>query len=96
MISILFHLMLEDSIIRKKRLSIFRCLKKENCDIAFLQETYSSVANEIEWQDDWNGQCIFAHGGKHSRGVLIAFRKGLDYKVVSNKQDYKGRFLICE
>ena len=55
-----------------------------------------SVENEIEWQDDWNGQCIFAHGGKHSRGVLIAFRKGLDYKVVSNKQDYKGRFLICE
>ena len=81
---------------KKKRLSVFRYLKKENCDIAFLQETYGSADNETEWQDDWGGQCIFAHGGKHSRGVLIAFRKGLDYKVVNNKQDYRGRFLICE
>ena len=80
----------------KKRISIFRWLKKEHCDIAFLQETYSGADNELEWQDDWGGTCLFAHGGKHSRGVLIALRKGLDYKVVSKKQDYKGRFLIYE
>ena len=59
-----------------------RWLKKEHCDIAFFQENYSGADNELEWQDDWGCICLFAHGGKHSRGVLIAFRKGMHYKLM--------------
>ena len=44
---------------KKKRLSIFRWLKQEKCDIAFLQETFSNPNNELDWQQEWEGECIF-------------------------------------
>ena len=59
-----------------KRQLIFQSLKKEQCDIAFLQETYSSIDTITKWQDEWGVEGIFAHGGKHSRGVAILLRKG--------------------
>ena len=81
---------------RKKRLSIFRFLKKEKCDICFLQETYSAKENEIEWSDDWGGQCLFSHGRKHSRGVMILIRQGLECTTSDLNIDLHGRYIICK
>ena len=81
---------------QKKRIGIFRRLRKENCDIAFLQETYSNKESSVQWNDEWGGHSIFAHGGNHSRGVAILIKNGLDFQIITEKVDYNGRFIICE
>ena len=62
----------------KKRTSIFRYLKIQKCDVAFLQETYSSLEEETKSLQEWGGNGYFAYGTKHSKGVTIFIRKSLD------------------
>ena len=81
---------------RLKRMTIFRYLQRHKCDIAFLQETYSCDKEEVKWLNDWNGEGVYVHGTKHSRGVLTLFRRGLDYKILTIRKDIGGRFLILK
>ena len=65
--------------------------------IVFLQETHSSGKNERLWIDQWGcgrEAVIFSHGSSNARGVLIAFRESLDYKILSVTHDSNGRFII--
>ena len=39
----------------------------------FLQETYSTVNDEIKWKDDFKGEVFHSHGKSNSCGVLICF-----------------------
>ena len=78
----------------KKRTSIYSYLKNNQCDIAFLQETYSDKANEQRWIQEWEGSGYMVHGTKHSQGVAVLFCKGLDVDVIKTKLDFKGRFII--
>ena len=80
----------------KKRFAIFNYLKKSKCDIAFLQETYSSKNEELKWTQEWGGTGLFVHGTKHSKGVAILFRKSIDIDILSIKQDTQGRFLVLK
>ena len=41
-------------------------------------------------------QCFFAHGTSNSRGTLIAFREGLNYKVLSSHLNDNGRYVILK
>ena len=50
----------------EKRKSIFNWLTKQNSDICFLQETYST--GEIEKKKAVVRRHFFAHGSNHSRG----------------------------
>lgn len=55
-----------------KRKAIFSWIKKQNADIAFLQETYSTpdlVENGVS--SCHAGKMFYSHGTNHSRGVLI-------------------------
>ena len=47
--------------------------------IAFLQETYSSKAQENIWSAEWGGKIYFIHGSKHSKGVAILCDPKLSY-----------------
>ena len=80
----------------KKRMSIFRHLSTNQCDIAFLQETYSSVHDVSRWLQEWGGSGYFVHGTKHSRGVAILLRKNLGIDVIDTILDSKGRFIILK
>ena len=80
----------------KKRVSIFKHLQKNQCDIAFLQETYSSVQDTNKWLQEWGGKGFFVHGTKHSRGVAVFFRKNLGIDVIDKILDSKGRFIILK
>ena len=55
----------------EKRKSIFNWLIKQNVDICFLQETYSTDDVVDQWKKQWPGECFFSHGSNHSRGVAI-------------------------
>ena len=54
-----------------KRKAIFSWIKKQNADIAFLQETYSTPDVVGKWRFQWPGKMFYSHGTNHSRGVLI-------------------------
>ena len=80
----------------EKRKSIFNWLTKQNSDICFLQETYSTEEIENQWKKQWSGDIFFAHGSNHSRGVAILIRKSFDFKLKSIRSDEEGRYLILE
>jgi len=80
----------------KKRIAIFKYLKINQTDIALLQETYSNEEDTIKWIQEWEGSGYCVHGSKHSRGVMILFRKGFDVEILSQKLDTKGRFIIMK
>lgn len=79
-----------------KREAIFHWARKQKFDILFLQETYSDKNTEQTWKNEWNGDIIFAHGSKHSRGTMILFKPGLNFKLLNSKVDSNGRYIIAE
>ena len=79
-----------------KRTSVFRWLRKNKFDVVFLQETYCSEKNENTWKNEWNGNIVYAHGSNHSKGTMILFKSGFDCKIIQQKCDSNGRFIILE
>ena len=79
----------------EKRKSIFAWLVKQQADICFLQETYTTKELENSWKMQWKGQMFFSHGSEHSRGVLILIKNSL-FELKSVCQDNQGRFVLVE
>ena len=80
----------------EKRKCIFNWLGKQNADIYFLQETYSTEELENQWRKQWRGDLFFAHGTSHSKGTLILIREGLDFLIKSVQRDEMGTFIILD
>ena len=81
---------------RKKRKSIFNWVRKQNVDLALLQETYSSEKSENEWRCDWGGKVKFVHGTNHSRGNLILFSNSFRGEIIEEERDISGRVLFLK
>ena len=64
-------------------------------NIYFLQETHSSNENIKNFQDDWEGKCIFSNKNTASDGVMILFNSNFEYKLENVLTDSDGRYLIC-
>ena len=84
-----------------KRRKIFNYVKKHSSlrGIMFLQETHSTEKVKAMWTNQWGcgkGAIHFSHRKSDSRGVLIAFREGLDYKIDFGFRDNDGRYLIIQ
>ena len=77
-----------------KRRKLFRWLHIRKFDVIFLQETYSDASLENFWRTEWGGHIFFAHGSKHSSGVMILFRSSLSIEVTNVTADKNGRFII--
>ena len=83
-----------------KRPKLFNYAEKHtsSAGIVSLQETHSSEKkNERLWVNQWGcgrGAVIFSHGSSDARGVLIAIRESLDYKILSVTLDSNGRFIV--
>ena len=58
-----------------KRLKFIKYLKDKivSNGFLFLQETHSTVNDEIKWKDDFKGEVFHSHGKSNSCGVLIYF-----------------------
>ena len=83
----------------KKRRKVFNYLKKHSSHnaVIFLQETHSTKIVEKVWINQWgcgSGNIIFSHGASDSRGVLIAFREGLDIEIKTCLCDKNGPYII--
>ena len=80
----------------EKRKAVFAWLMKQQADICFLQETYSTKEIENSWKMQWKGDMFFSHGSEHSRGVLILVKNSLEFELKSVRHDSQGRFLLLE
>lgn len=79
-----------------KRKQLFMLLKYKNFDVVFIQESHM-VDSEISlWRSQWGGEIFCANGSTNSKGVLILFRKNLQYQVNNVIKDDMGRFLVME
>ena len=78
----------------EKRKSLFNWLTKQNSDICFQKETYSTEEIENQWKKQWFGDIYFALGSNHSRKVTIFIQKSFDFKLKSFRSDEEGRYLI--
>ena len=77
-----------------KSRSIFLYLKDLKAEFYFLQETYSSVNDEMVWRNEWGGEILFSHGSQYSRGVCILIHSSVSAKVECIHRDSLGRILI--
>ena len=66
-------------------------IKKQNADIAFLQETYSTPEIVDEWKFQWHGNIYYSHGTNHSKGVLILASDKLQFELRSVKKKKKNQ-----
>ena len=82
-----------------KRKKIFNYVKKHvsRRGIILLQETHSVQKDEKVWTNQFGcgkGSIIFSHGKSDARGVLVAFREAVDYKINSQHVDNNGRYIV--
>ena len=47
------------------------------------------------WRVEWGGKILFAHGFKHSKGVMILFKPSLNVDFLEITVDKNGRFLVA-
>ncbi len=78
-----------------KQSKILTKLKRENIDIAFLQETHLMEA-EHEKLKRQGFKHIFSssNGSKHTRGVVILISGRVTYEHISTIKDKEGRFIM--
>ena len=62
----------------------------------FLQETLSTVNDEIKWKDDFKGEVFYSHGKSNSCGVLICFIGSKRLFIRNKLPDSDGRILILD
>jgi exonuclease III len=69
-------------------------LKKENIDIALLQETHLDDKEHLKLQQGRFGQVFFSSITSRSRGVAILVKNNLPLKVLNCVKDKFGHFVI--
>ena len=74
----------------QKRKAIFSWIKKQNADIAFLQETHSTPEIVDAWKFQWHENIYYSHGTNHIKGVLILVSDKLQFELRSVSQDSDG------
>lgn len=69
-------------------------IKKIN--VAFLQETHTSLDNESEWSRSWEGKSALSHGTNTSAGIVILFSKEMNVNILAVEEIVKGRILLVK
>ena len=77
-----------------KRHTVFSWLKDKNHQLYFLQETHSLPSDEDKWRKEWDGSIIFCHGSRRSKGLMILFKKQLDFTIISTHIHAHSRSII--
>ena len=81
----------------RKRKKLFNYIKKHTSSntTVCLPETHSTETDVLLWKYQWHGNMIFSHGSSNQKGVLVAFRYGLEYKMLSPEVvNDEGIFII--
>ena len=78
----------------KKRLKLIKNFKNNlNSEgFLFLQETHSTLKDEVNWTQKFNGQLFFSHGKYNSCVVLICYFGSKNLTIGSKIADKDGNF----
>ena len=81
-----------------KRLKLIKYFKDKivSNGFLFLQETHSTVNDEIKWKDDFKGEVFYSHSKSNSCGVLICFIGSKKVFIRNKLSDNDGRILILD
>lgn len=77
-----------------KRQKIISLLKRENAQIALLQETHLTDVEHIKLRRSWIGQVFYSSFNSRSRGVAILIHKKLPFTLDEVVKEDEGRFVI--
>lgn len=77
---------------KKKRAHIFEEIEQKNRQL-FLQETRSSVENEVDWMKEFSGLSVLSHYSNISGGVAVLFNKKFKPTSYDVVEVVKGRLL---
>ena len=80
-----------------KRRAIFNYYRTRG-NILCLQETHSTISDELIWKAEWGGDAVFSHGESNARGVCILMPKGMTSQedICNVKRDLEGRVIVIE
>lgn len=79
-----------------KRKQLFLLLKHKEYDVIFIQESHL-LDNELHlWRNQWGGEILCSNGTSNSKGVLILFKRKLQYEIKNVIKDTNGRYLVLE
>ncbi len=76
-----------------KRAALFNLFKVRQLNVVFLQETHSTVDNEVDWKKEWDGEVCLSHKSNNSGGVGILFSKDFIPISFDIEEIVKGRLL---
>ena len=81
-----------------KRLKLIKYFKDKivSNGFFFLQETHSTVNDEIKGKDDFEGEVFNSHGKSNSFGVLICFIGSKRFFIRNKLSDNDDRILILD
>lgn len=77
-----------------KRQKILGFLKKEKCQVAFLQETHLTDLEHIKLRRSWVGQVFYSSYNSKSRGVAILLHRSLPFTLDKTMTDKEGRYVL--
>lgn len=77
-----------------KRQKILSFLKKEKCQIAFVQETHLSELEHLKLRRSWVGQVFHSSYNSKSRGVAVLIHRSLPFTLEKSLSDKEGRYVL--
>lgn len=79
-----------------KRKAVLNCLRRDNVQIAFLQETHLNDVEHKKYLREWVGQVHFSSYSTNKRGVIILVHKKLPFTVKDCYKDIEGRVVLIK
>ena len=78
-----------------KRNAIYSWFKEKKCHICYIQETYCTESNDVQFRKGWSGNLYHSFSDStHSRGVAIMLSKNFNGNVISSHSDHHGRLIL--
>ena len=80
----------------RKRRQVVRWLHRQQADVLFLQEMYSTPQTITKWETRWGDKIDYNNGSSHSIGVMILFKPRLDVCIEQIIRNKYGRCVLTE
>ena len=79
-----------------KRKDVFDYLKSKQCDIYCIQDTHFTCDIENHVRNSWGYESFFSSFASNSRGVALLFNNTFEFKVLKEKKDLNGNYLVLD
>lgn len=79
---------------KEKRLRFYEWVKRQKCDIIYMQETHFDINIENDMKIESNFDYFYSHGTSNSCGQAILIHKQLNCDIIEEQRDSHGRILL--